>query len=410
MKKVFFNVFLFAFLATVVLIACTEDKVTPNEVHPVVIPEAIAMGTSDFAFDFFKNLQETQPATDNLFVSPLGLHMALGMLLNGAEGETANEVQKSLKMQGIDLVELNNAYQKLITDMPKADAKVSFQLANSLWAKEGLSLESVYSGVLKNKFNADITSLPFDQNAVKKINQWASDHTNGKIDKILDKIDDDLVMFLINAIYFKGDWQSKFDSKDTKDTPFTLENSNKKNVKMMFQKSDFKIGNTENFRALELPYANGQFNMTLILPNNNQKIGDVLNGLNGESWNALRNNMSKIGVKVGLPRIKLKGTYQLKNTLAKMGFQKMFTDGAEFGKITKTAPLKVDFVKQDSYLSIDEKGTEAAAVTTIGFTTTSAGPTTLPEFICDQPFGLIISEKTSNTILFMGRIMNPESE
>ncbi len=410
MKKVFLNISLFASLAIGLLFACTNDQVVPNEVSPVVIPENIAAGTTDFAFDFFKNLQEMEPVNDNLFVSPLGLHMALGMLLNGAEGETASEVQKSLKMEGVDLAALNNAYQTLITDMPKADSKVTFQLANSVWAKEGLILESAYSGLLKNKFNADINSLSFDQNAVKKINQWASDHTNGKIDKVIDQIDPSLVMFLMNAIYFKGDWQSKFDSKDTKDTPFTLENGTEKNVKMMFQKSDFRVSSTDKFSALELPYANGQFNMTLILPNNGQKIGEVMNSINGESWKALNGNMFKNGIKVGLPRFKLKGTYQLNSTLAKMGFQKMFTDAAEFGKITKSAALMVDFVKQDSYLGIDEQGTEAAAVTSIGFTTTSAGPTTLPEFICDQPFGLIISEKTSNTILFMGRIMNPESE
>jgi serine protease inhibitor len=412
MKHSFFKAFLTAAMATGLMLACTDDKtVTPNEVHPVVIPEAIAAGTTDFAFDFFKNLQETQPTTDNLFVSPLGLHMALGMLLNGADGGTASEVLKSLKMEGVDLVTLNNTYKTLITDMPKADSKVEFQLANSIWAKEGIQLESVYSGLLKNSFNAEINTLPFDNNAIKRINQWASDNTNGKIDKVIEEIDPDLVLFLMNAIYFKGDWQSKFDKNDTKDTPFKLENGTNKNVKMMFQKSDFKLANTETYGALQMPYANGQFNITLILPKNSQEIGTVMNTLNLQTWNDLqKNKFNEFGVKVGLPRFKFKGKVDLNNTLSKMGFMKMFSDAAEFGKITKSAALKVDFVKQDSYLGIDEKGTEAAAVTTIGFETTSVGPGSTPEFICDRPFGLIISENTSNTVLFMGRIMNPESE
>ncbi|SDE65605.1 serpin B [Dyadobacter soli] len=398
-------------LAVAMLLGCTKDNVEPgNEVNPVEIPASVSNGTTSFAFDFIHALQGTQPAQTNFFVSPLSLHMALGMLLNGAEKETAGEIQKTLKMDAVALADLNAAYKTLINDLPVADSKVSLGLANSIWYKDGFSVENDYLGLLKSSFNADATGLPFNDAAVSRINQWASDKTNGKIKNVLESISADHVMFLLNALYFKGDWKAKFDSKNTKDTPFLLENGQSQNVKMMFSSSDYKIAGGNNFSAVQLPYANGQFVMTLLIPTGQNTIDQVFKGLTRETWNEVNGKMYQTGVTVGLPKFILEYKADLSKTLFNMGIRKVFSSGAELGKINKGARLFVDYVKQDAYLGIDEKGTEAAAVTTIAVGVTSAGPKEPPRFICDRPFGIVISENTSNTILFMGRINNPESK
>lgn len=392
-------------------LSCSDAEVDskPNEVRPVVIPERIAAGTNDFAFDFFKNLQHVGSPDENLFVSPLSLHMALGMLLNGAENETAAEILKALKMEGVSIADLNKAYQTLLNDMPVADSKVSLGLANSVWYKSTFQVETDFTNVLKQSFNAEVTGLEFNNAATERINKWASDKTNGKIKQVLDKIDADAVMFLLNALYFKGDWTTKFDSKNTLDKPFHLQTGTDRNVKMMFTKSDFALSGSEKYTAVKLPYGNKQFEMTLLLPQNGSNITEVMNSITPSQWNKIKSDTVRTGINLGLPRFSLEYSEQLNGVLQKMGINKAFLKSAAFGKINKTAPLMVSFVKQDTYLGIDEKGTEAAAVTSIGIVVTSAGPEPR-DVIFDRPFGLIISEKTSNTILFMGRIMNPESK
>ena len=405
LKKCFFPSLLF----TLAVIGCDNDGVNTNEVRPVTIPANIASGTTNFAFDFFKNLQETQPANENLFVSPLSLHMALGMLVNGAENETAQQILKALKMENISLEELNKAYKTLIDELPVADSKVKLGLANSVWYKSGFQVESSFQDVLKKSFNAEVTGLEFNDAAKARINQWASDKTNGKIKKVLDQISPDQVMFLLNALYFKGDWATKFDTKNTVDKPFKIQEGTEKTIKMMFNEADYKVAEGQKYKAALLPYANGQFNMTILIPQGETTVGQVVTGLTAEDWNDLQTKrLSSRKAKVGIPRFTLDYSAKLNETLKKMGIKKVFTDDAELTKISKGGGLMVDFVKQDAYLGIDETGTEAAAVTTVGVVLTSLP--VIPEYVCDRPFLLVISEKTSNTILFMGRIMNPDSK
>jgi serine protease inhibitor len=397
-------------LLSLVALAACNDTVTPdNEVRAVSIPLAVSTGTTSFALDFWKQLQVTQPTEDNLFVSPLSLHMALGMLLNGAENQTAQEILKTLKMEGVTIEELNTAYYTLINELPKADSRVKLGLANSMWYRKGFAVESNFQDVLKKSFQAEVKGLEFNDTAKDMINQWASDKTAGKIKKVIDEVKPEHVMFLLNALYFKGDWATQFDSKNTVDTPFKLHNGGEKQVKMMFTVADLKMASTSEYSAVQLPYANGQFNMTIIVPKEEHNVAEITSGFSQEKWNALQtSSLASRKVRIGLPRFSLDYSVKLNATLDKMGISKVFTDAAELGKISKAANLKVDFVKQDAYLNIDEKGSEAAAVTSIGIVLTSLP--SVSEVICDRPFLLIISEKTSNTILFMGRIMNPDSK
>jgi serine protease inhibitor len=411
MNKILKNSFLSAGLLSGLVWGCTSDGVNPpNDINPVEIPAKIAAGTNRFAFNFFNNLKETQPAEENLFVSPLSLHMALGMLLNGAEAETADQILKTLKMEGVSLNELGEAYHTLISELPLADSKVTLGLANSMWYRSEFQVETDFKNVLRNTFQADITGLPFDNAAKEKINLWAAEKTNGKIKQVIDQIKPEQVLFLLNALYFKGDWKVQFDAKNTLPTAFKLENGTNKEVQMMYAKSGFRAAAGDKYNAIELPYANGQFNMTLLIPQGQNTVGSVISGLTEQDWTDLQSfRLKEKTVQVGLPRFTLSYTARLNDVLKQMGITRVFGSQAQLGKISRTSDLFVDFVKQDTYLAVDEKGTEAAAVTSIGIGLTSAGPEEA-RFICDRPFVLVISEKTSNTILFMGRVMNPESK
>ncbi|WP_373514671.1 serpin family protein [Persicitalea sp.] len=406
MKKIFVPIT--ALLFSILLWRCGKDSndgVTPEPGQPVQVSADVAGRTTDFAFDFFKKFQATQPANENIFVSPLSLHMALGMLLNGAEGETAQQIAKTLKTDGVAQADLNQAYQALLEGLPKADPKVQLGLANSVWYRSTFKVEDDFLNVLRKSFDAEVAGLNFDDPTAKdKINTWASDKTNGKIKKVIDQIKPDDVLFLMNALYFKGDWKVQFDAKKTNDAPFFLAGDGQKTVKMMREKEKFKVAMRPSYAAVELPYANGSFNLTLLIPNQNTDASEVVKGLNADTWKELQAAMREQQVTVGLPRFTLEYEAKLNEVLQAMGMTRAFTRQAQLGKINPTAELLVSFVKQNTYLGIDEKGTEAAAVTTIG-----VGVTSIPiePYIADHPFVLLISEKTSNTILFMGKIMNP---
>lgn len=394
-------------LSGILFLACSQDKSPqPGVGKPVHVSSRVADQTNDFAFDLTRNLYKTEPAGDNIFVSPLSLHIALGMLLNGAEGETRDGILKALKAEESSVEALNEAYTTLLKELPAADNKVKLDIANAVWTRKNFAVKPGFHAILKEIFDSEAYEEPFDQSTVDKINHWASEKTQGKIQKVIDEISDDHVMFLMNALYFKGDWKYAFDQSKTRDWDFQLAGGGSKKVKMMLAESDFRTLSTEDYSVVELPYSSGQFNLTLFVPHQAEKLTDLLEKLDHAEWEKVQQQLSVKGLKVGLPKFRLDYEIQLGNVLAQMGMSRAFSDAAQFGKISDH-PLLVSFVKQNTFLGIDEEGTEAAAVTTIGIGTTSTGGTAKPAIIADRPFFFIISEKTSKTILFTGRIMNP---
>lgn len=387
--------------------ACNEDNVGPG--ISITISPDVASRTTDFAFDFFRTLQTTQPENTNLFVSPLSLHMALGMLLNGANVETASEIRTALKVSDIADSELNQTYKALQEGLPKVDPQVQLALANSIWYKKDFQVHTSFITVLKDWFSADATALEFNDAGLNRVNKWASDNTNGKIEKVIEEFGTDDVMLLMNALYFKGDWKHKFDTENTTDGNFKLMTGGQKQVKMMKLNSSLRLAQTPDFSAVELPYANGKYTFTLILPHENKSALEVANGLTAETWESLNSGLYRDSpVSLKLPKFTLDYDVQLKTTLEKMGIVRAFNPLSDFLKISNDDRLQVSRVKQNTYLALDEKGTEAAAVTTVVMEVTSSSPSsTYIPIIADRPFLFLISEKTSNTVLFMGRITNP---
>lgn len=401
------------------LFACTKSPDKPkNDTSPVMniaISPQVSQNTSDFAFRFFIALQQTQPDTATIFVSPLSLHMDLGMLLNGADGSTYAQLQTALALDNLSAGDINSAYQSLLKDLPNADKQVQLTLANSMWYKNNFSVLDSYTATLKSYFQAAVYASRFDAAAADSVNQWASDNTNGKIKDIIsaDALSPE-IMLLINALYFKGEWSSQFNTKNTKGQAFSLENGNTKQVQMMSQENAFVYASKETYSAIRLPYGNGQFSMTVLLPKQGNKIADVMNDFTAADWNAFLKDTAKIKVDVGLPRFTVaKYNVDLIPTLQKMGVSDVFNaDLSDLSKINSNAKLQqlyVNILKQFTYLKVDEEGSEAAAVTVTGMTSLSVQDP-LPSFVCNRPFGIIISENTSDMILFMGRVMNPQSE
>ncbi|CAH0996879.1 hypothetical protein EMA8858_03014 [Emticicia aquatica] len=387
------------------LIASCNDSntVTPNK-QLNAIPANFSEQTSEFAFDFLKKHNAVENANKNYFVSPLSLHIAMGMLLNGAEGKTKEEIQTGLRVSS-DLTTTNGIYKDLIENLPISDPKVTNTIANSVWYRNTFSVEKSFLDILKTSFNANAYAEDFNNTAtVSKINNWASDNTNGKIKKVLDQIEPAHVMFLMNALYFKGDWKIPFKTENTQDATFDG-TVGSKNVKMMNMMEKVKYANRESYQAIDLAYGSGNYSMTILLPNTNTSISGVLNSLSVTEWKNLNSALQEQKVIVGLPKFTLEYETNLNKVLENMGMKTMFSDAADLSKIAPPAgKLKVGFVKQNTFVAIDETGTEAAAVTTIGVEVTSVP--IMPEFICNRPFLFFISEKQSNTILFAGKIVN----
>jgi serine protease inhibitor len=389
---------------TAMIFTMSNCEQTNPEVKSVNISSDFAAKTSNFAFDFWRNLQADESVDKNYFISPLSLHIALGMLLNGADTDTKKEIQKVLGLENQSMEEINKTYLELIENLPKVDPKVVNTIASSIWQDKNFTSEQTFIDNLTSSFKARLYNEDFGNPAtVDKINKWASDNTNAKIKKILEQIEPNQVMLLINALYFKGDWTKEFKTENTQKAEFVGTN-NTKMVDMMNQTTEFKYADLKDYQLVELPYGGEKYTMNIVLPKNTS-IENVVKNLNSSTWQSAQNSLTKRKVVVGLPKFKIEYSKKLNGILQQMGMVKAFSDQADLSKIAKPAgKLKVGFVKQDTFVAVDEKGTEAAAVTTIGIEVTSLP--VYPEIICNKPFAFLITEKTSNTIMFIGKVSN----
>lgn len=343
----------------------------------------------------------------NVFISPLSVSMALGMTYNGANGETQEAMQKTLELNGLTLQEVNESYKSLIELLRGLDPKVRFQIANSIWYRHEFSFEKEFISLNRTYFNAEVRGLDFnDPNAVKIINGWVDENTNGKIKGIVDDpIDPLTVMFLINAIYFKGTWTYEFDKSLTKDDWFILPDGSKKACKMMTQEGDFQYLETADFQAIDLPYGDGDFSMTIFLPRPQKNIDSLIAEFNQENWNQSMGSFSKHEGTLQFPKFTLEYELRLNDILKALGMAIAFDPArADFTKVYKGPDsLFISEVKHKTFVEVNEEGTEAAAVTSVEMEITSAGPW----MRVDRPFIFMIRENKSQTILFIGKIVEP---
>ncbi|MBD1825878.1 serpin family protein [Cyanobacteria bacterium FACHB-DQ100] len=372
-----------------------------------VNPKIVEANTK-FGFKLFSEVLK-QDRNKNVFVSPSSVAIALSMAYNGANGETKAAMAKALEFQGMTLEQVNQAHRDLRAALEKADPKVQLSIANSLWAKQGVAFNSSFLERNAKFYDAKVKSLDFDQpSASDEINGWVKESTRGKIPKIIDRINPNDVMFLINAIYFKGQWTDEFDKSNTQTRPFSLTNGSKKQVPLMKRQGKYRYAETDQFQAISLPYGDRRLSMYVFLPKSN--LAEFQKTLTVQNWQTWMRQFSSRDGEIQLPRFKMDYEVELKTALSAIGMGVAFDDAADFSGLSK-ATTKIDQVKHKTFVEVNEEGTEAAAVTSIGIVTTSLPIEQAPfKMTVDRPFFCAIRDNRTGEILFMGSIVNPESK
>jgi len=379
----------------------------PVDAKPIALSESQKTRINQdngFAFDLLKNTITSSGET-NVFISPLSVSIALGMTWNGANGTTKTEMETALKMSGMSVADINGYYQVMQSTLPGIDPTTMLSIANSLWYKTGFAVKPDFLKVNSDYFNAYIKEMDFSQAwALDTINNWCAKKTNNLIQKPLSKIPSDAVMYLVNAIYFKGIWRKHFETKNTTEANFTNEFGNQVKVNMMYQKDTFAYAQDNYAQYLDLPYGNKAFSMTVILPNDGKSTTDVLNQLTPDTWSNTLQSMTNRVTELYLPRFKNQNQFSLVKPLESMGMNLAFSDYADFSNISNVG-LKISDVIHDTYVEVTEEGTEAAAVTVV-LIVTSISEQPLPPvvFNVNKPFLFVIREKSTGVILFIGKM------
>ena len=361
-----------------------------------------------FGVDLFKAVNETF-ADSNVFMSPLSASMALGMTMNGAEGTTFTEMRSTLGFDSRSHEELNGAYRSLIDLLLTLDPKVDFRIANAIYlgASFGPSIEQGFLDDAMQFFGAEIKGLDFTlPQSVDVVNDWANRNTNGRIPTILDRIDPDLVMLLMNAIYFKGDWRERFKESDTRDATFTALRG-EVSVPTMHRTGGFRYARSGNATVAELPYGGDAFVMTILMPDEGMNVNAFISQLAPDAWQAATASLHDSEVPFSMPKFRMAWEDTLNTELQALGMRRAFQpDYAEFTRISRSNGnhLYIDFVKQKAFVDVNEVGTEAAAVTVVGIM-----PTSMPQPVnINRPFVFAIRERLSGTVLFLGKIVEPK--
>ncbi|MGC9472246.1 MAG: serpin family protein [Bacteroidales bacterium] len=397
--------------------SCTKDNpdpavnLTPKNIELTAGAPQLIQTNNAFGVELFREVASAE--NKNLMISPLSAGTALTMLLNGCGGDTYDQVKTTLKYpDDMTLSQINEAWGLLTGQLLEADPKVTLALANAIFYREGFTVKEPFLNTMSHDYSAQVGALDFSHpSALETINQWASDHTNGKIPEVLDEISAEAVMFLMNALYFKGDWSYQFDKALTEDRPFYPDTGEAFDVPTMNGEAGAKVVYGDQYQAIELPYGRTNFTMVAVVPGGS--LEEFIASFTPEVWNEITGGMDGqtdyADTEVFMPKFKFSYEKFLNDQLISMGMIDAFDPfAADLSGISDTR-IYVDFVKQNTFVDVNEEGTEAAAVTTIGVNLTSMPPQ--PQvFRIDKPFVFAIRERTTNTLLFMGQVVAPPYE
>lgn len=366
------------------LVSCGPDYEKPTDASQV-----------GFAVEFFKSVNAVEPKNGNVVVSPYSAAVALSMLAEGAEGQTKAEFNKAL----------NNILYKA-EDLGSNDT-ITVKSANSLWIDDNFSPRNRYVSLLEKDFDAFVDVENFASPvAMQAINNWCSEHTNGKITEIVDRLDPSTVMVLVNALYFNASWENEFDSALTSEQTFHGVSGDSK-VKLMCSKGYYMYAESKGFQIVQLPYEGLKYAMYVVLPPEGFDINKLISKMDASAYQSAMDMLSQQQVRLYLPRFKVETSMILNKPLQNMGIKSAFTSAADFSGIAEMGPLVLDQVKQKCYIDVTEKGTEAAAVTSAQIRLTSARPPAkLPIMRVDRPFVFVLADAENKNILFVGKIVN----
>ena len=347
-----------------------------------------------FALSFFQRANEIVEYDQNLIVSPYSAGVALSMLAEGAEGQTRAEFDDAL-----------NGCLFMAEDLGSNDSLV-VKSANSVWVGDNFSIRNRYVSLLEKDYDAFVTTQNFlDPATVQAINNWCSENTEGKINKVIDRLTSNDVMVLINALYFNAPWQKAFDKESTADRMFygVVED---KEIPMMTQRGKFRYAQYQDCQMIELPYAGERYAMYVVLPPANWDANAIIPYIGESAFDAAMGMLSSREVVLTMPKFKLETSLILNKALEKMGIETAFTGAADFKGIAATGNLALSMVKQQCYIDVSEQGTEAAAVTVAQVRLTSVDRNPVARMTVDRPFLFFIRDTQTGNILFAGKIVN----
>ena len=410
-----------AALAAVLLTACgasgiindpadPDGKDNPRKTVSLTTRQAEFVATGNtFAFNFLDRIDAASAGKD-YFISPLSMQFLLGMILEAANGKTADEISTLLGYGKGETQEVNEYCLAMMSQLPKLDKQTKLAIANSIFVDKGFTLKQPYVDAMGKYYSAEVANLDFadTKGSAAVINKWCSDNTNGLIPKILDETSPDMLAYLLNAIYFKSQWSDKFNKNYTTKEDFTTAAGSKTKVEMMKKYAKLDYCCNEVFSAVTLPYGNGAFSMTVMLPEGKNKVSDIAGYLKKNGWSSVYNYMDDYSVDLWLPKFSFAWSMQLKDLLSKMGMPTAFSTSADLKSMSDRA-LRLSFVKQDSFVQVDEEGTEAAAVSSAGVEKTTAIPNPKEAvFHANRPFLYVIRERSTGAVLFAGSFGNPK--
>jgi serpin B len=360
--------------------------------------------TNEFSLALFREVSRLR-AGRTLFISPYSAAVALGMTLNGAAGTTADAMQRTLGVSGRTLSDVNESHRLLAHRLAAADTSVRFVNANAIFYNRALPFEPAFFDTTRKYFDAQVEALDFaDASAtLARVNGWARERTNGRIERILEEVRaGDQAMFLVNALYFKGDWSSPFVTAATRSAPFVRADGSTQTVDLMSRRAMYPYWRGPDLEAVELPYGAGKFAMTVVLPGSGRTLDQLVASLSPARWQQLTDSLRERDLQLSLPRFTLTYEDEWKDVLTAMGMGVAFSAGqADFTRMSAQGRrLFIEFVKQKTFVGVNEKGTEAGAVTTVG-----VGIVSLPqELRVDRAFVFAIRERSTGALLFVGKV------
>lgn len=393
--------------AAFLLGSCEKDQVNINEgpsFTPTAKQKAVVQASNYFGFNMLRKSIE-HGGDSNICISPMSISTALGMTWCGADGSTATQMENTLGFQGMSQNDIKEAYKGLIKYLLEADPAVKLEIANSIWHRDDFFVEPNF--IQDNQYYFSSAIYPVDFTApqtVHQINQWVSDATHGKIDEIIDVIPPDIVMYLINALYFKADWTTSFDASKTHTAIFQSPQGNI-NVDMMEKQDKIMVLQNQHCNAVKLPYGDGRFSFVAMLPADGKNMDELVSNLDQQNWSDWMQNFNEHeDFLLYLPKFKLEFEKNLNNMLVDLGMEDAFSPTlADFSNINPNAQLFISEVKHKTYIDVNEKGTEAAAVTSV-----AVGFGSVDMMIFNREFLFFIIEENTGFVMFSGRINQPE--
>ena len=399
-------------LASVIFAGCNlPGNSADDELNVTEKTARLIEAENIFGFELYQHVYSSETDYENIMVSPLSVSLALAMTYNGANGETKTAMEKTLKVYGLTPEDINTSYRDLVNALKSLDPKVLLEIANAIFYRDDFQVENEFVSINKNYYDAEVSALDFgnQQESLETINGWVAEKTHDKIETILDRISRNHVMFLLNAIYFKGTWQTEFNEKSTEKLPFYLENGESIQTEMMQRLDTLPYFRNGLFSSIQLSYGKGNYNMYVFLPENGKTLDEIVNKLDKENWETWMESFQETqSVDIKLPKFKYEYEIMLNDVLTEMGMGVAFTGAADFTGINRHGGLNIDYVKHKSFIEVNEEGTEAAAVTIVAIERTSVGGPQKVPFVVNRPFFYAITEKSSGAVLFMGTVKNPQ--